>query len=83
MNGDGRDDVTFVYDSSGLKVRNYHSIGATISATPVIADLPDGAVATRPLVGDIDGDGRDDIVLPFYSGSPIAPIDRYRSLHSN
>ncbi len=68
VNGDGRTDIIYPYtESSALKVRVKFSNGdGTFTATQfVLGDGMTGEAVPKLMLGDVNGDGRTDIIYPY------------------
>jgi len=74
FNGDGKTDIAFAWRATaGLRIHTKQSNGnGTYSAFAL--QLDDGAALWNkgpPLVGDMNGDGKDDIVFAWYAGDGV------------
>ena len=74
FNGDGRDDIAFVFRANaGLQIRTKLATGAGQYAAieQQFSDVVDLWNKGQPLVGDFNGDGFDDIAFAWYAGDNI------------
>jgi hypothetical protein len=71
FDGNGKDDVLFALAGGGTGSARVWRFGTTTSASPV-ASVPTGAidVGARPVIGDIDADGLDDILWYATGATP-------------
>lgn len=68
INGDGLDDMVTI-TGSGAFVRVHRSLGA-VGFAPAF-QVPTDGVIRKPVVGDVDGNGRGDLVLYQQSCAPL------------
>jgi hypothetical protein len=72
LDGDGVPEVITISDatSSGVYLFAYHLDGTAVDGYPIL--LPTAFFANYPVVGDVDGDGQQEIILTFHSPFSIA-----------
>ncbi len=63
MNGDGYEDLAW-FDSNSSSWKLLHGSVAGLAGTPLDTGSARGSVATQALSGDLDGNGRRDVVVP-------------------
>jgi hypothetical protein len=80
VNGDGKPDITLAGGSSNgaLVLQNKSTSGGIVFAPFVL--FPAGGSPAGIVAGDFDGDGRPDMALADYSGTPSASISVLHSL---
>jgi len=73
VDGDGRTDLIEPFDNGTgrLGIRVYRSNGATFSQSFVSDELGQGSGALAWLTGDVNGDGRTDLIQPFDNGGRL------------
>lgn len=75
VNGDGRTDVIQPWSNGGrLGMITYLSDGAGYSYTWGTSDMGQGASALAWLTGDVNGDGRTDIIQPWDNGGRLGIV---------
>jgi hypothetical protein len=76
LNGDGRDEIIQVWDSGNIGMIVYGTDGdfviKTLWATPRVS--AEGAGAVQYLIGDINGDGRDEVIQAWRNGGTLGII---------
>ncbi|MEZ5963521.1 MAG: VCBS repeat-containing protein [Planctomycetota bacterium] len=81
IDGDGKDDLLFPFANGGIvevrALRDFDPSTGRWAMTGYSTTWGTGVLAD-PLVGDVDADGRDDLVLPWQSGDDL----RVRTLRS-
>jgi Zn-dependent metalloprotease len=75
VNGDGKTDIIQLFDNGGrLGVIVYTSDGTGYSSTFGTANIGQGSTALAWLTGDVNGDGKTDIIQPFDNGGRLGLI---------
>ncbi|MFI5735775.1 RICIN domain-containing protein [Kribbella sp. NPDC051587] len=74
VDGDGKDDLVVLKDLGGCRTTAelYRSTGTAFAAATVMFDSGAGtfcADRAHPVVGDVDGDGKDDVVVLYDNGT--------------
>jgi Protein of unknown function (DUF1566)/FG-GAP-like repeat/FG-GAP repeat len=62
FDGNGRADMLWRNQSTGRSVMSYHNADGSVASWPVVSNFINPATTTALKVGDINGDGKDDIV---------------------
>ena len=86
FNGDGKDDVAFMYDngSASMEIHVFTSTGYSFNNWSKWTGAPEGyydanKVTGRFAAGDVDGDGKDDIVAMYDYGNAAMKMHTFRS----
>lgn len=75
VNGDGRTDLIQPFDNGGrLGLIVYQSNGAGLVVSSEVANIGQGSGALAWLTGDVNGDGRTDLIQPFDNGGRLGMI---------
>jgi hypothetical protein len=75
VNGDGKTDIIQPFSNGGrLGMIAYQSNGTGYTATWGSGDLGQGADALAWLTGDVNGDGKTDLIQPFSNGARLGMI---------
>lgn len=75
VNGDGRTDLIQPFDNGGrLGLVVYQSNGTGLVVSSVIPNIGQGSGALAWLTGDVNGDGRTDLIQPFDNGGRLGMI---------
>src|SRR5216110_795841 len=77
-NGDGKTDLMLPNSSGNWRLMFYNSPGAAFSITDTSTPVPPDAV----LIGDVDGDGRDDLIYDVASTDVQSPDYIYYRLNT-
>jgi hypothetical protein len=82
MDGDGRTDLLQPWNNNGaLGLRVYRSTGSGYSVGFNVGNMGQGVEAIRWLTGDVDGDGRTDLLQPWNNNGALG-LRVYRSTGS-
>jgi hypothetical protein len=72
VNGDGKTDIIQLFDNGGrLGVLVYTSDGTAYTNTFGTGNIGEGSAALAFLTGDVNGDGKTDIIQPFDNGGVL------------
>jgi RHS repeat-associated protein len=69
FNADGKMDLLSVNSSGNLRVNYFSSAGSAFTYTDTTTPAPPMTTVGYVMVGDVDGDGRDDLIYAVSSGS--------------
>jgi hypothetical protein len=78
LDGDGKLDLAYLSGTGTISVSRNTSVGRKISFDPAIS-LAVGSEPLRIGIGDLDGDGRPDMVVCNYSGNSISVLQNTSS----
>jgi hypothetical protein len=73
IDSDGKLDLVFPYGSAGISVARNTSISPAISFAPNVT-IATGAICSGICTGDLDGDGKQDVVTSNYDSQSISVI---------